>query len=374
MLAAARKFGFAAVLVGVLVFMAATASVKAIGKAMSGADKGRGEMAPVMVAKPEWRNFTDKLQAVGNAQANESVTLSSKVTDVVGEIPFESGQKVQKGQILVRLAAVEQAADLAQMRAALVEAERNYKRYAELEEKGFAPRALKYQAEAARDKARADVDASAARLSDHIIRAPFAGVVGLRKASPGVLASPGMELATLDDTSRLKLDFDVPETSFARIKKGDSFDALSSAFPGETFKGAIAEIDTRVSPGSRSVMVRGFLPNPSGRLKPGMVMNVRLGLSARRSLSVPEGALVEKPNVVSVFVVRPGEKGLTAFPVDVKVGYRGEGVAEIVSGIAPGDTIVVEGITRVRPKGIVKIVEANKAPKSASSLASGHVR
>lgn len=363
MLAAARKFGFVAVLVFVLVFMAATAGVKAVGKALSSGDRGGGDMAPVMVAKPEWRIFTDNVQAVGNAQANESVTLSSKVTDVVREIPFESGQKVQKGQVLVRLAGVEQAADLAQMRAALVEAERNYKRYAELEEKGFAPRAMKDQAEAARDKARADVDASAARLSDHIIRAPFTGVVGLRKASPGLLASPGMELATLDDTSRLKLDFEVPETSFARIKKGDSFDALSSAFPGETFKGSIAEVDTRVSTGSRSVTVRGYLPNPAGRLKPGMVMNVRLGLAERRSLSVPEAALVEKPNAVNLFVVKPGEKGPIAASVDVKVGYRGDGVAEILSGLGPEDSVVVDGISRVRPKGAVKIVEAqNNAP------------
>lgn len=365
MFSVARKFGFAAALVFVLVFMAATAGVKAVGKALSNGDKGGGDMAPVMVAKPEWRTFTDNVQAVGNAQANESVTLSSKVTDVVREIPFESGQKVQKGQVLVRLAAVEQAADLAQMRAALVEAERNYKRYAELEQKGFAPRALKDQAEAARDKARADVDASAARLSDHIIRAPFSGVVGLRKASPGLLATPGMELATLDDTSRLKLDFEVPETSFARIKKGDSFDAQSSAFPGETFKGTIAEVDTRVSTGSRSVMVRGYLPNPQGRLKPGMVMNVRLGLSERRSLSVPEGALVDKPNVVSLFVVKPGEKGPTAATVDVKVGYRGEGFAEIISGLGPNDSVVVEGISRVRPKGVVKIVEAKTGAPAA---------
>ena len=360
MLAAARKFGFVAVLVFVLVFMAATAGVKAVGKALSNGDKGGGETAPVMVAKPEWRTFTDNVQAVGNAQANESVTLSSKVTDVVREIPFESGQKVQKGQVLVRLAGVEQAADLAQMRAALVEAERSYKRYAELEQKGFAPRAMKDQAEATRDRARADVDASAARLSDHIIRAPFSGVVGMRNASPGLLATPGMELATLDDTSRLKLDFEVPETSFARIKKGDSFDALSSAFPGETFKGTIAEVDTRVSTGSRSVMVRGYLPNPQGRLKPGMVMNVRLGVAERRSLSLPEAALVEKPNAVSVFVVRPGDKGPTASSVDVTVGYRGEGVAEIMSGLGPEDSVVVDGISRVRPQGVVKIVEAKK--------------
>jgi membrane fusion protein, multidrug efflux system len=365
MFSVARKFGFAAVLVFVLVFMAATAGVKAVGKALSNGDKGGGDMAPVMVAKPEWRTFTDNVQAVGNAQANESVTLSSKVTDVVREIPFESGQKVQKGQVLVRLAGVEQAADLAQMRAALVEAERNYKRYAELEEKGFAPRALKDQSEATRDRARADVDASAARLSDHIIRAPFSGVVGLRNASPGLLATPGMELATLDDISRLKLDFAVPETSFARINKGDSFDAQSGAFPGETFKGTIAEVDTRVSPGSRSVMVRGYLPNPENRLKPGMVMNVRLGLSERRSLSLPEAALVEKPNAVSVFVVKPGEKGPVASPVDVKVGYRGEGVAEIISGLGPDDSVVVDGISRVRPQGVVKIVEAKKGASAA---------
>jgi membrane fusion protein, multidrug efflux system len=78
---------------------------------------------------------------------------------------------------------------------------------------------------------------------------------------------------------------------------------------------------------------------------------------------VPEAALVEKPNSVSVFVIKPGQKGPTAHAVDVKVGYRGEGVAELISGVSPGDSIVVGGISRVRPEGVVKIVEAkNDAP------------
>ena len=85
MFSAARKFGFVAVLLFVLVFMAATAGMKAVGKALSNGNKGGGDMAPVMVAKPQWRTFTDNVQAVGNAQANESVTLSSKVTDIVRE-------------------------------------------------------------------------------------------------------------------------------------------------------------------------------------------------------------------------------------------------------------------------------------------------
>ncbi|MET0546663.1 MAG: efflux RND transporter periplasmic adaptor subunit [Caulobacterales bacterium] len=360
-MATARRYGFAAVLVVVLALMGATATVKAVGKAINQDDKKGGEAAPVSVAQPKARNFYDVVQAVGTAEANESVTLSSKVTDVVREIPFESGSRVQKGEVLVRLAAVEEAADLAQTRAAYVEADRAYKRYFELAKKGFAPRAMLDQAEATRDKARADVDASAARLSDHVIRAPFSGVVGLRKASPGLLATPGMELATLDDTTRLKLDFQVPETAFARIKIGDKFDALSGAFPGETFEGEIAEIDTRVSTATRSVMVRAYIPNKDGRLKPGMLMNVRLSLGGRENLAISEQALVENMDSVNVFVIRDDGKGPVAIPVTVNVGYRGEGVAEITQGLSANDNVVVDGLSRVRPKGKVLVVDTKSA-------------
>jgi membrane fusion protein (multidrug efflux system) len=323
------------------------------------------------VAAPEERTFVDPIIAVGTAQATESVTLSAKVTDVVKRINFEAGKQVAKGQVLIELAAVEQLADLAEAKANLADAERAYKRYSDLAEKGFAPRARLDEALAARDTAQARVEASAARASDHIIRAPFTGVVGLRQASPGLLVTPGTALATLDDVSVIKLDFDVPETAVAHITKGAQFEARSEAYPDAVFKGEVAEIDTRIAPETRSMRVRAFLQNKDGRLKPGMLLSVRVDVSTRRALAVNELALVEEGGASKVFVVRDDGKGPMAFPVVVTIGARTGGMAEVLTGLNPTDQVVVDGAGRVRPKGKVRLLDAEEANASAPQSGGG---
>jgi membrane fusion protein (multidrug efflux system) len=213
-------------------------------------------------------------------------------------------------------------------------------------------------------RSQADLDAVTSRIADRTIRAPFDGVVGLRTASPGMLATPGAALATLDDTSVIKLDFDVPEASLSKMTKGAALTAKAAAYPNETFRGAIDQIDTRINATTRTVRVRALLPNRDGRLKPGMLMTVDVLSNTSRALAAPENALIVEADSTSLYRVARAEKGPpTVEKVRVEVGRRQNGMAEILSGVAQGDLIVTEGMLRVRPGQPVKL--APKEPGSA---------
>ena len=142
-----------------------------------------------------------------------------------------------------------------------------------------------------------------------MIRAPFAGRVGLRRVSVGSLVSPGAVITTLDDTSTIKLDFTVPETHRRRRHGRDSRSrAQSVAYPGESFDGKVASVDSRVDPSTRSVIVRALVPNGDGLLKPGMFLTVHLSRGATDVLVVPEEALVPEQGDVYVYVVKDGRR------------------------------------------------------------------
>lgn len=376
------KYGFAAVVAGALALAAGAVAVKGLtsgGKAPAaqaaagGPGGGRGEAPIVEVGTVAVRPFADTVQALGTAQARESIVVASKVTDVISAIRFDSGDRVKKGQVLVVLSNVEQQADLAEARAALTSATREYDRFKELGERGFAPKARLEQAQAAYDQARARVAALESRMADRTIRAPFAGVMGLRTASPGALVRPGDAIATLDDTSAIKLDFDVPEVHLARMKRGAALEATTAAYPGRVFSGRIDDVDSRIDPQTRTVKVRALIANTTGALKPGMLMTVNVAANPRRTIAVPEMAVIETMDGASVFKVVEKDGKTIAKPSDVKLGARSGGFVEILSGLAAGDRIVTEGVQRARPGQPIRVdaIGPDGAPEKPDGLAGG---
>ncbi|MEL7029274.1 MAG: efflux RND transporter periplasmic adaptor subunit, partial [Pseudomonadota bacterium] len=190
---------------------------------------------------------------------------------------------------------------------------------------------------------------------DRLVRAPFPGVVGLRLVSPGALVRPGDEIATLDDVSSVKLDFSVPETLLSNLSQGIAVRAVSEAFPDEAFEGVVEFIDSRVDPVTRSIVVRSVLQNEDGKLRPGMLMTVRLIKDAREAPAAPELAVVAQGEDMFVFVLREasaaGEAADGPPQVEmrrVELGQRRAGFIEVVSGLAEGERIVVEGVHRLR--------------------------
>ncbi|MCU0976404.1 MAG: efflux RND transporter periplasmic adaptor subunit [Steroidobacteraceae bacterium] len=156
--------------------------------------------------------------------------------------------------------------------------------------------------------------------------------------------SPGEVITTLDDTSVMKLDFDVPETFLALLEPGLSVGALSAAFPNRRFEGRVQTVDSRVDPVSRTVTVRAGLENADGLLKPGMFMTVRLKREAAPALVVPESAIVPERGKVFVFVVEDG----VVERREVATGRREPGRVELLAGAVAGERVIVEGTQKVR--------------------------
>lgn len=375
------RFGFAAVVVGGLAAMAGLVGVRVLGSAegsgppataeaaspQGGGQRPAGgqELTRVVAGQVQTARFSDAIQVTGTAQAKESIEISPKVTDVIAAIRFDSGQRVARGAVLVEISAVEQRAALAEAEAQEAVARRELERFQELFDRGFAPRSRLDLAQAGFDRAVAQVDANTARLADRTIRAPFAGVVGLRNASPGQLARPGDVLGTLDDVSTIKLDFDVPETQLQRLQTGVDLIARSAAYPDRQFPGRIEFIDSRVSEATRTVRVRALLPNREGLLRPGMLLSVQVDANPREALAVPETATVLTDEGTTVFKLTEREGQMVVSPVRVRVGQRLGGMVEVLDGLSAGDRFVAEGIQRVRPGQPVRVEQTPTAGPSA---------
>ncbi|MCB1237647.1 MAG: efflux RND transporter periplasmic adaptor subunit, partial [Verrucomicrobiae bacterium] len=180
--------------------------------------------------------------------------------------------------------------------------------------------------------------------ADRKIVAPFDGIVGLRRISAGALVAPGTVIVTLDQVSTMKLDFPVPETFLPDLKPGLKIAASSNAYPGRAFEGTVSQVDSRVDPVTRAVTVRAELPNPDGRLRPGMLMTTVLNRNPRRSPALPERAIVPMGRESFVFLLKTDAAGrTTAERVAVETGARLPGFVEVRSGLEAGAVTITDG-------------------------------
>jgi membrane fusion protein (multidrug efflux system) len=307
----------------------------------------------VVVATATRVQFPLTVEALGTARANESVDIRPKITETVTAIRFTEGQHVEAGQILVTLDDAEMRAEVAAAKAALVDSESQYARAEELFRSKLVSESELESRAARRDADRAALDAAESRLSDTVIRAPFAGRVGLRRVSMGSLVAPSVVITTLDDTDTIKLDFDVPETALSRVQEGLPVTAHSAAWPDSDFAGTVASVDTRVDPVSRTVTVRALVPNRHDLLRPGMFLTVDLVREEVTALMIPEQAIV--PEQSRQFVLVVGDDGIVERR-EVELGRRRPGQVEVTRGLAEGERVVAEGTQKARPGGAVQIV------------------
>jgi membrane fusion protein (multidrug efflux system) len=312
-----------------------------------------GAATAVTTAPVRSERLTQKLEALGNARANESVDISTKTSNIVTAIRFKDGERVRAGQVLVELDSASARADVAAAQATVTESESQYNRSRELLNTQALSKSSFDQLEATMKANRARLSSAAARLEDTVIRAPFSGRVGLRRVSVGTLISPGDVITTLDDTSIIKLDFSVPETFVSLLREGLSVRATAPAFPGRNFTGKVASIDSRVDINTRSVTVRALLNNDDGALKAGMFLNVALARDEKEALVIPEEALTPEAEKQYVFVVADGK----ARRREVRIGGRSPGSVEIVAGLTAGDRVIVEGTQKVRDGAPVSAID-----------------
>ena len=321
----------------------------------------------VIVSPVDQVRLGDPIQALGTLRANESANLSVVITDTVSAIHFEDGQRVSAGDLLVELSNSEQRADQAEAAADVEEARRQYERARDLADRGTVSASVLDQRERELQTARARLNAAEARLENRVIKAPFDGVLGLRQVSVGALLSPGTVVTTIHDDSRMKLDFSVPELFLAQVREGLEVQASSRAFPNQTFSGEILSIATEVDPVTRAFQVRAVLPNSERKLRPGMLMTVRLQSRERDAMVVPEEAVISEGRQHRVFVAEDNGESVTVTRRDIRIGTRRPGQVEVLDGVEAGERVVTHGAFRLSDgdEVIVRAVDDGRQPMSA---------
>ena len=320
------------------------------------APEARGAAAPAPTAIPVITRAAHvepmgiEIEAVGTTQANESVEVTSKASNTITAIRFQEGEVVERGEVLVEMDASQVRANLAEAQAALARSKSQYDRSRDLESRQAMAVADLEQVEASLRADEARVAAAQARLDDTVIRASFSGRTGFRKVSVGSYVSAGTIITTLDDTSIIKLDFTVPETYLFVLERGLPVKAAATGLPDRTFDGVVTNMDSRVDPVTRSVIVRAELATPDGLLRQGMFMTVALRGEVSPTLLVPEEALVPERGHAYLFVVKDN----VVERREVHTGKRRPGFVEIVNGVAEHERVVVDGTQNVRDGSVVQ--------------------
>ncbi|ABM00112.1 efflux RND transporter periplasmic adaptor subunit [Shewanella amazonensis] len=300
----------------------------------------------VVVTKVATQEVRDEVEALGTTHANESVTITAKVTDVATKVNFSDGDIVRAGQLLVQLQDAEQRARVQVAKVKVIDNQREFDRIRSLVTSQTVAELERDRLQTLIDTSRAELEQAESALRDRAITAPFAGRLGLRQVSPGALVTPGTAVTTLDDISTIKLDFAVPERFLPQLHPGKAVEAQAVAYEGQLFTGKVTSIDSRVNPSTRAVTVRAEIPNPDAKLLPGMLMKIRLIKTSREAIMVPESAIIPLQNRHYVYMVGADNK---VDRREVTIGLRKRGWAEIVDGLALGETIMIRGILKVRP-------------------------
>lgn len=307
---------------------------------------------PVRVEPVTRATLNIEVTAVGTLRADETIIIRPEIAGRVATIHFKEGQTIGAGDPLVTLDQDEYKAQLAGSVAEAGMDDISFKRLQDLQRKNLTSQQNLDEAKAKLDAARARQALDQVRLDKTVIRAPFAGTVGLRLVSPGAYVKPGDDIANLESLGSMKLDFRVPETYLARLNIGQTLTARVDAYPDQGFEGAIYAIDPALDPDTRTVLLRARLPNKGNKLRPGLFARVSLILERRDSaLVAPEQAIVPLGQTPFVYRVVDGKAVMTP----VKLGLRRPGRVEILDGLNPGDQVVTDGQLKIRDGAAVTV-------------------
>lgn len=287
----------------------------------------------VRVAAVRLATISDRVEALGTTAAWQSIELRPVVSEIVRSLHFTDGQAVRRGDVLVELEQAE---------------ERELRRITDLVARGLMARTELDARTTARDVARAQHAGAEAALADRTLRAPFDGTLGLRRVSPGALVGPETLITTLDDLGTLELDFTVPATRIGLLQVGTALVAVSPALGEREFAAEVVAVEPRLNPVERSLTARTRIDNTGGVLKPGLLMQVRIEGRPHSALVVPEEAIIHFQRSHFVLLLLRDEDNLLVRR-EVVVGARTAGSVEIVSGLAEGDLVVVEGLNTAQP-------------------------
>lgn len=314
-------------------------------------------VSSVIVEAQAWQ---PRLEVVGTLTASEGADLSVEVPGVVEEVYFESGGQVDAGARLIRLRAQDDIARLRTLEASAELAATSHARNESLLAiQGISTAEVEASAAALR-AAEAQVAEQRAVIEKKVVRAPFAGELGLRQVNVGQYATPGQVIATLQALDPIHFDFFVPQQSLERLSVGQEVAIRVDSYPDMQFVGVIATIDPKIDIATRNVAVRAVIDNPSRKLLPGMFATATIDTgSAREFLTVPQTAVTYNPYGNTVYLVEEvTEEGATRFVATQSFITTGETRGDqvtILSGVEAGDEIISAGQFKIQNGDTIEI-------------------
>jgi membrane fusion protein (multidrug efflux system) len=321
-------------------------------KFMAAAASAPQTVSAIPAATSDWQSF---IQSTGTLRAVRGADLSAQAAGVVDELAIDSGSEVPAGKVLLRLKPNDDYARLQQLQAAAELADQTLKR----DQEQFTAQAIS-QANIDTDvstlkSARAQVAAQQALIEEKIVKAPFAGRLGIRQVDIGQYLTAGTAIVTLQALDPILVDFYVPQQALAQLKIAQPVNATVDTYAKENFSGVIEAVNSKVDTSSRNVQVRAALRNPERRLVPGMFANVRVDYGDKSNfITLPQTAVTYNPYGDTVFIVEQNgvdDQGHARSAVKqrfVKLGAtRGDQVA-VLSGVKAGEIVVVAGQTKLR--------------------------
>lgn len=357
-------------LIGLIILIAVLVAVKAI-QIRAMIDQGKRFVPPsetvtsVVVKADSWET---SLTAVGTLNAVQGVTVAAELVGKVINIAFDAGTSVKKGDVLLRQ---DTSSEEAQIPGAVAQAElsrKNLDRAEQLFAKGIIARADLDNSVASAAQAQAQVENIRAAIAKKTIRAPFNGQLGIRQVNLGQILREGDPIVTLQSLDPIYVDFTLPQQQLPLVRLGLKVRVATDALPGETLEGQITAINPLVDAETRNIKVQATAVNRSGKVRPGMFVNVAVGLPTRQKvLAIPATAILYAPYGDSVFVIeaqrveKDGKGGSALRQQFVRLGEKRGDYVAVTSGLKDGESIVSTGVFKLR-NGQLVVVDNKLAP------------
>lgn len=322
-----------------------------------------GKKGPIKVAMPvtgyvvSTSSFAENIYATGTLTANEMVSLSPEIAGKIVAIQFKEGQKVSKGQLLIKLNDAELQANLRKAQAQL---KLNQDKLGRLDDliriQGVSVEERDQIAQVV-EASQADIAFIRAQIDKSEIRAPFNGIAGLRNISEGAFVSAGQSISSIYQTESLKLDFSIPEQYISKLKIPFEVSFQVTGSSG-SYKAQVYAMNPGLNSNTRSIELRAKVANNKGEFLVGSFAKVTMPLLENsNALLVPTEAIVPILKGQQVWVSRKGE----AQKVEVDLGYRSDAMIEVSSGLSAGDTVLTTGIMTLKPGTPLKFVSVKSS-------------
>jgi len=353
------------VIIGLVIVVAVLGGVKAL-QIRAMINQGKKFIPPpetVTSAVVKSETWESGLTAVGTLTAVQGVTVTAELAGKVVDISFEPGTLAKKGDVLLRQDRSSEEAQLSGLIAQADLSRTNLGRADELLAKGIISKADRDNAVANAEQAKAQADNLRTVIAKKTVRAPFSGHLGIRLVNLGQYLREGDPIVSLQSLDPIYVDFSLPQQQLQQVRTGLPVKVTGDSLPGVVVEGRITAVNPQVDAETRNIRLQATVANTSGKLHPGMFVNVAVGLPARQKvLVIPATSVLYAPYSDSVFVIDEAKAGKVLRQQFVRLGEKLGDFVSVTAGLKEGETIVSTGVFKLR-NGQSAVIDNKLAPE-----------